>query len=196
MFNRYFIVTLVLALFVTCLTPFSAAVAMEKGVKKQQEKLSYDEIEKKIIEKEMQKVDLNEVDQFKVFGNFETDKNESVLFSGDVTTQAEKWKTILQTSRVIKKADFYISAGSLFLLTLWLGWGRVAVGVIAGVLGVAVSAVPSALPGERLHVTKKMKWVDRKKYIYDIQTTEYIKRGKKTAIIAKKTVREDGWGNG
>ncbi|WP_350303279.1 hypothetical protein [Bacillus pumilus] len=195
MFNRYFIVTLVLALFVTCLTPFSAAVAMEKDVKKQQEKLSYAEIEKKIIEKEMEKMDLNEVDRFKVFGNFEVPKNESVLLSGDVTTQAEKWKTILTASRIIKKADFYISSGTLFLLTLWLGWGRVGVGIIAGVLGVAVSAVPNALPGERIHVIKKRKWVDRKKYIYDIQTTEYIKRGKKKATINKKTIRENGWGN-
>ncbi|MFL0438753.1 hypothetical protein [Bacillus pumilus] len=195
MFNRFLIVTLTLALFVTCLTPFSVAVAMEKDVQKQQEKLSYAEIEKKIIEKEMQKIDLNEVDQFKVFGNFEEPKNESVLLSGDVTTQAEKWKTILTASRTIKKADFYISAGTLFLLTVWLGWGRVTLSLIAGVLGVAISAVPNALPGEKIHVIKKMKWVDRKKYIYDIQTTEYIKRGKKKATINKKTIRENGWGN-
>lgn len=96
------------------------------------------------------------------------------------------WNRIYTGSKVLTKGDFYAS-GTV---------GSVYRSAIASVLGIAYGSVPSALVGERVHIIKDMKWIDKKKYIYDFRTVEYIQRNGKRVNITSQVVREDGWGNG
>ncbi|NPC93398.1 hypothetical protein HOO54_14415 [Bacillus sp. WMMC1349] len=193
MVKKSLLLTLVIFLNLTVLTPFSDALASEKDYK-QQEQLSDVDLDKKVVEKEIDKLRNAGINEFSIVTGFE-DKDESVLFPDNANTQA-KWKTILTGSKTLTRADFYAHGAYIFMITSILGWGRTLTSILAGVLGVAVTAVPNALPGEKLRFKKEMKWVNKKKYIYDIRTTEYIRRNGKTAIISRKVIREDGWGNG
>ena len=80
-------------------------------------------------------------------------------------------------------------------MTSLLGWKSKTLKYIASALGFSAAVLPVALVNEKLRWNKKIKWVDKKKYIYDIKTTEYITRNGKTAIISEQTIRENGWGN-
>jgi len=197
--KKSMLLTLVMILGLAVLAPFADAVAAEREYEQQQEQLSDEELEKQVIEKEVAKLREAGINDFSIVTGFE-DETDSVLFTEDVDTEdvntQAKWKTILTGSKTLTRADFYAQGAYIFFLTTLLGWGSKLATVIAGVLGVAVSSVPSALVGEKLRYKKEMKWVNKKKYIYDIRTTEYIRRNGKTAIISRKVVREDGWGNG
>ncbi|QFK72398.1 hypothetical protein F7984_14680 [Pradoshia sp. D12] len=191
-FGRFLIGTLVLALFVTCLTPFSAAAAGQEG-------LSDAEIENKIIEKEFQNVDLNEFDEFEVYEGFASIVPETD--SGKIGTRAvlgpdiggtTYWTTIASGSKKLTKADFYISGAYVVMYTSLLGKWSKTIAAIASALGFAANTVPSALVGEKLKWTKKIKWVSKTKGIYDIKTTEYIERNGKKVTIGERTIREDG----
>ena len=105
------------------------------------------------------------------------------------------WATIATGSKTLTTADFVASAASVTLLTSLLGWGSVSRTALAMFLGVAVSAVPKALPGEKVYFRREMRWLDKDKYIYDVRTTEYLYRNGKQFTITNKIVRENGWGN-
>lgn len=106
------------------------------------------------------------------------------------------WNRIYTGSKTLTKADFYASGSVMVIKSSLFGWGSALRSTIATVLGVYYGSVPSALVGEKLRIAKDMKWVDKKKYIYDVRTVEYIERNGKRVNIFTQVVREDGWGNG
>lgn len=189
-FSRFLIGSLVFALFVTCFTPFAAAAAG-------QEELSDAEIEQKILEKEFQNVDVNAFDEFEVYDGFASVAPEKIsgpqrAIVGPDVGGTTYWTTISSGSKTLTKSDFYIAGATIVITTFFIGKVSKTLATIFSALGFASNTVPTALVGEKMKWTKKIKWVSKSKGIYDIKTTEWIERNGKKATLGERIIREDG----
>ncbi|MGE6556748.1 hypothetical protein [Exiguobacterium artemiae] len=118
------------------------------------------------------------------------------VMTNDPGGNTSSWNRIYTGSKIITNSDFYAAGTIIAIESSIFGWSSVARSILASVFGVAYNSVPKALTGEKIHIVKDMKWIDKKKYIYDIRTVEYIERNGKRVNINSQVVREDGWGNG
>ncbi|MFP3846907.1 hypothetical protein [Priestia filamentosa] len=194
MFKKTFVLSAIATLSITALLPFSEAqiVNAQEQTNTQQEQLSNSELDQRIVDKEIKEF------YDSGYTNFEYIKGESPDSSsseGTFSVQASGYEHLITSSKTLTRGDFYAQGTLMFIKTSVLGWGSALRSVIAGLLGVALGSVPDALVGEKVYMKKERKWIDRKKYIYDVRTTEYLKRGGKTVTLGKRVVRENGWGN-
>lgn len=118
------------------------------------------------------------------------------VMANDPGGNTSSWSRIYTGSKTLTKSDFVAGSAVVTFKTSMFGWSSVGRGALATAFGIAFASVPSVLVGEKLYIVKDMKWIDKKKYIYDVRTVEYVQRNGKRVNIISRVVREDGWGNG